>query len=683
MDTFVKFRDKLVDHFNDLTRDADYLYTVNVDKDKMWDLYLDSFPPGTNEIYRERREHDCSCCRHFIKQIGNVVVIKDCKVYTIWEFDTESTTYQPVVDALDKYIKSHAVTDVWFTKEKQIGCKENHENMKGIIHTWSHLYIPEIPRKFRFSDSLGNIQNTFRTRKQVFQRSLNEISVEATDTVLEIIKQNNLYRGDEWKYALEEFLKYQKDYVKIPEENRDLWAWEKSVSVGEVIGRIRNHSIGTLLVDISNGVDIEEAVRKYEAIVAPSNYKRPKAIFTKKMLEEAKKTITELGYLDSLGRRFATLDDITINDILFTNRDSARRITGALDIFDEMEKDISINPKKFERVDEITIEDFLSDVLPRTKELSVMMENKHSGNLVSLIAPQVKTANPMFKWNNNFSWAYNGNVTDSMKERVKAAGGKVDGDLRFSIQWNDIPGDYDRNDLDAHCEEPRGGDHIYYSHKRSIKTHGALDVDITHPEEEIPAVENITWESRKTMIDGEYLFYVNQYAYRGGNKGFRAEIEFDGQIFSFDYPTKVRDNVEVAIVTLKNGEFTIKPLLNADSKISSREIWGVHTNQFTPVSVVMFSPNYWEEVENKTGNKHYFFMLKGCTNENNPNGFFNEYLKPELTQHKRVFEALGSKAKVADCDDQLSGLGFSSTQRNELIAKIKGDNWEKVVKIKF
>ena len=65
------------------------------------------------------------------------------------------------------------------------------------------------------------------------------------------------------------------------------------------------------------------------------------------MLEDAKKTITELGYMDSLQRRFATLDDITVNNILFSNKDAAKRITGAMDLFDEMEQDVAIDPKRF------------------------------------------------------------------------------------------------------------------------------------------------------------------------------------------------------------------------------------------------------------------------------------------------------------------------------------------------
>lgn len=685
--TFTEMRNKLIEHFNEMVKDTTHLFEAAVDKDVLWNLYLDSFPEGTNPIYRERTEHDCSCCRQFIKAVGNAVTIKNGVITTIWDFRTNDDLYQPVLDALSAYVKSCMIDDVYLSEQEKIGCLENYEQLdNGDVVTWTHFYL-ELPSQFLVGRraSIGEAKGRLRDTRNVFKRSLDEISVDSIETILELISSNTLYKGEEWKSPLTEFLKYKKEYDQLEDGSlygntkKSLYAWEKSVIAGPVIGRIRNHSIGTLLVNLSEGMDLDTAVRKYEQIVAPSNYKRPKEIYTKKMLEDAKNTITELGYLESLGRRFATLDDITVNNILFSNRDSAKRI-GGIDIFEEMERSVANNPKKFSKVEEIPVDRFVTDVLPTATEVELYFENKHAQNMVSLIAPQNAGSKTMFKWNNNFSWAYSGNMTDSMKELVKAAGGKVDGDLRFSIQWNEDG--TDRCDLDAHCSEASGYE-IYFGSARAphfSPTRGQLDVDVIDPGTKV-AVENITWANRKTMKPGVYRFYVHQYSGNARN-GFRAEIEFDGQIFAFEYnrPMRRGERVDVAEVTLNSdGTFSIKAKL--PSNVSSKEVWNLHTNQFVPVSVVMYSPNYWDE-QDGIGHRHYFFMLKDCVNPEEPNGFYNEFLKNELTEHKRVFAALGSKMKVESVEDQLSGLGFSATKRDEVIVKVKGST-ERVMKIKF
>lgn len=686
--TFSEFRSRLSANFASALKDR-VLFETDIDRDALWELYLNSFPEGTNPIYRKRREFDCSCCRHFLKNIGGTVYIDDgLRIRSIFEFDAGNKTFQTVVDALAKFVTENGrITGKYLSAEAHVGTDHSHEMEAetGKVKTWDHFYL-ELPRKMVFRGqrgTMGTEKGQFNSTHDVFKRSLSEISLDAIDTVLDLIRSNTLYKGQEWLTNLEELRKHKKAFDALPENKRDNYCWALAETVGPVLGRIRNHSIGVLLTDVSEGMDLDKAVTRYEKIVAPANYKRPKAIFTKKMLEDAQKTVTELGYMDSLPRRFATLDDITVNNILFSNKDAGKRIQGG-NVFEQMAGEAVSNPKRFSRVEEIGVEKFISDVLPGASEVEAFVENRHAANMVSLIGPVNPGAPSMFKWSNPFSWAYAGNMTDSdIKENVKNAGGRVDGVLRFSLQWNDV--EPDDNDLDAHCREPHGGEHIFFWNRVSNRTGGNLDIDIIDPERDCPgkaAVENITWPNKTKMPIGDYLFWVHCYTCRGGKGGFRAEIEFDGHVYRFDYTKAMRhgEEVKVATVTLHaDGSFTIKEHL--DSQLSSREVWGIKSNQFVPVSTIMYSPNYWDE-QTGIGHRHYLFMLKGCVNPERPNGFYNEFLKNELLAHKRVFEALGGRMAVESVDDQLSGLGFSSTKRNDLVVKVKGAT-ERIMKIKF
>lgn len=666
--TFSQFVKALRAHVSQLTAQAPQLFEVQLDKDALWQVYLTSFPEGTNEVYRKRLEFDCSACRHFVKDLGAMVTIENGELKTIWGFSTGDSKYQQVVDALDAFVKHHPLAGIFVSKESKFGIQKDHETTPEGVRTWEHMNA-EIPSRlaYRGAGTLDGVKAKARAIQHVFLRSLEEISDEGLGIVLELIGQKSLYKGEEWAATLQKFKQYKEQFKLVPDEKRLAFSWTASVEAGPVVGKIKNHSIGTLLVDLSEGRELEEAIRRYEAVVAPANYKRPQAIFTQKMLKDAQKELEAQGLLPALGRRFARVDDIRANNVLYVNRDAAIKDAG---IFAEMSRGAPVNPKQFTKIEEIGIEQFISGVLPTATKVEALFEHRLASNLVSLIAPTDPEAPTLFKWGNGFSWAYSGNVADSMKERVKAAGGNVEGVLRFSIQWNEDG--RSRVDLDAHARGPRNM-HISFQNKRpgGAAGSGFLDVDMINPPG--VGVENISWPLGSTLTPGVYKFQVHNFSGHRQHDGFDAEIEFGGSIYHFSHREAFVGTVDVAEVTVSQDQsMEVRSLLKETTrKVGSQQVWGLGTNLFHPVIFCAHSPNFWD-AQDGIGHKHYMFMLKGCINDESPNGFFNEYLREEFMKHKRVFEALGKKLAPVPADDQLSGLGFSSTKNNHLIVRVEG-----------
>jgi len=699
MSDFQLLKSKVQERFLELTKEATHLFEVEVDKDVMWnDIYLGSFPEGTNEIFREKGEYDCSCCKQFIRAIGNVVVIIDNKLHTMWDFEIDSTKYQPVVNALRDFILSKAVTNIYFSESKKVGTDKNYEEMEdGHIHTWEHFFL-EIPKRFVNTSELsrGTVQNDFRTAKTAFKRSLDEITDEAVTDVLELIQAGELHRGEEFEEKqMKIFLDYKKKYAEVPEEDKDNYAWITSIEVGGAMARLRNSALGTLLVNLcgtetKEAINLPTAVAKYDSMVAGPNFKRSKTIYTPRQLAAFKEDLVKGGYMESLQREYGSIDDITYADILYANKDTVSRMESS--VFEEAFEDLSnevkplVNPDSFEDVETINYKEFVENILPNSTSVEALFENKHMGNMVSLTAPVNKDAKSLFNWSNGMGYAYTGNMADSsMKQRVKAAGGKVDGDLRFSIQWNE-KGRENFNDFDAHCNEVASNFRIYYRNKGKLSPNGGmLDVDIIEPENDEVAVENIIYGNRKDMRDGDYTFMIHCFTHRGGKNGLEAELEFDGKIHKFDIDIDIPNKkaLVVVVVNLKDGVFTIKDSIESSSRIKSTEMWKIKTSQFIPVTAIMYSPNCWEE-ENKVGLRHLFFMLKDCVNTESPNGFYSEFLHKDLSRtHRKAAEALGAKLAIKDNPDQLSGVGFPVTKRADIIVKLTKQGKDKVYRVTF
>lgn len=639
-----------------LTTDA--VLTVDIDKDKLYETYLSSFPEGTNPIFRERTVHDCNCCKTYIRAVGNVVAFIDGELKTIWDVQLNNE-YQVVVDTLAELVKQHAIDGVFLHYTNKVGVDKTPDMHSDII--WDHFYS-ELPSKYvKPLDAIPSVIGKAKNNYEVLKRSLEEISDEAIETVLDLIKSSSIYRGEEHLNRVENLRKFKQEFNST--NNKEEYLWVTSIKLGGA-SSFRNSSIGTLLVDLSNGVDLETAVKSFESKVAPENYKRSSALITQAMIDRAQETIVSEGLENSLERRHAVVEDITINDVLFADR-SAKSSMGVLDDL----KPTKTNNVDYGKATDISIKDFIDNVVPNTESMEILVSNEHQNNFMSLIAPVYKDSKPITKWDNNFTWSYNGEITDStMRDNVKKYGGKVDGALRFSIQWNTPDRPY-MGDLDAHCITPID-EHIYYSNKKARTTGGTLDVDIIRPKG--VAVENIVFSNLIRMPDGDYKFFVRNFSTETNQNGFTAEIEFNGNVLTFDHNAVVRgsSNVSVAVINKKGSVFTLK-----EGKPTSEiavETYGINSKEFHKVKLLMNSPNYWECVDNPQGNKHWFFILENCINKNPVRGFYNEFLNNALHNHRKVFEVLSSKMKVPACDKQLSGLGFSSTQSKTVVIRVKG-----------
>lgn len=667
--TFQPFASAVYTRFTEMSKRE--LYVVDVSGDEVYEKYLASFPEGSNPIYKTRTEHDCSCCKNFIRNIGNVVAIVDGKLESIWGGEGAEYPYNTVAAALDELVTSKQIVGVFRVSEPQYGAETSRQLLEdGSVKTWNHFHA-KINRRHLCAGP-GEARGAFKATAQVFQRGLEELTADAIQTVIELIEANALYRGQEHLAAVREFQKMHKIYQNTPADGRNIRVWD---NVGSPAARFRNTVIGTLVQDLSNGVDLEAAVRSFEAKVAPENYKRPTAIITPRMVEDAMKTIRELDLEPALERRFARISDVTINNVLWANNTAKAHMKGGVAGL-LMDAATSLAPKT-SQVEDIGIDEFMSKVLPSVTSMDILVKNAHMGNFMSLTAPVHADVPRLFKWSNDFSWSYNGNVADSIKERVKKAGGKIEGDLCCRLAW-----DY-KDDLDFYMREPSGHT-IYFSNRRRLSPcGGVLDVDANGADglRDDP-VENIVYADKEKMWEGTYTLEVNNYSRRSEGVGFEVEIEFGGQVHHITYNKVLRTNDTVRVAKLKYTKTGgIEIIESLPSTATSKSVWGVDTEKFVRVQTLMHSPNHWDD--NAVGNKHWFFILEGCKNDTPTRGIYNEFLNSALDKHRKVFEILGDRTKCQPTDDQLSGLGFSSTRNDTVTVQVKGAKLQKTFNISF
>lgn len=628
------------------------VFVADITGDELWDHYLASFPEGTNPIYVNRTEHDCSCCRNFVKNLGGVIAFNDKgETLTVWDNvkpDGNDSMYVTVAQAMAEFVKAASIKSKFYVSEPVYGSRTS----GGFNHFYAR--VPSIFKPTSGADVGKSLENV-----AILKRSLEEITDDSVDVVLDLISQKSLYKGAEFKKSVEALKKVKRIYNALSVgKEREIFLFMNAT----VETRFRNTVIGTLLVDLSEGKELDHAVNAFESKVAPLNYKRPTALVTPKMIESAKRKVEELGIEDSLYRRHATRADISVNDVLFCDNNVREVMIGGA--FDNLKATKKPTAKKFDKVESVSIDYFIENILPKANTVELLVEHKLMNRFVSLVAPQHSTATSLFKWDNGFSWSYDGEVTDSIKHRVKKAGGKIDSDIRVSMSW------HNSDDMDLSIKHK--SQVVYYSRPHGFGCHLDVDTNGIGASNYIDPVENVTWANAEDMPLGEFEIVAHQFSKRGtSNPGYEIEVEILGQLYSYETPRSLPSRAKTSIGTIvkdSKGITVVSDLLKKGS--SSQEKWNIDTESWVNVDMVMKSPNYWGD--NSVGNEHVFFMLKDCKNPDSVRGFYNEFLRSDINEHRKVLELLASNMKAEYDDNQLSGIGISTTSKEEITVRVSG-----------
>ena len=695
----------------------------------LWNTYLSAFPTKYRNVFRdpESTEHNCNNCHNFIRRYGNIVAIDESgNLMTLFDIaaETNDEEYKASMVALRDTIRVSKIKDVFFETfaelnatnyeackkgqaQYKLGIAENHKKYNQeeadkfgkvdteTIYTFNHFSL-NIPGEFvdQSGKSIESIMAGYRDKYQVFKRGMEEIPVDTLMLVRDLISQGSLLNGDSYVHDLSPLIDLMNSYANTSWD-KDLWCWNTSFSLPERVAKFRNTLLGTLCVELSQGEELNKACLNWNKRADPINYMKATAPITQKQIKEAQKFVEENGYADSFDRRLATIDDIKASEILHLNSGDGKVKTAS--VFDNVKATATRHKRaEFDKVEEVAIEKFMKDILPTATGLEVYVENRLQGNFCTLTKSVNDDSKNIFKYTNNYSKTFNGNLAgkSELREAVVNRGGSVTGVFRFSHSWNKL--EPNQSLMDLHVFMPGNshskikvhdsygsGRRVGWNFRTDSSSKGHQDVDYTEqaPTGYIP-VENITFPDLSLMPEGKYICKIHNWSFRKtGGRG-EAEIEFEGEVYQYEYPaTSNKEWITVAEVTLKDGRFSIEHKLPlSQESIKDREIWGINTNSFHKVNLVCLSPNYWGD--NAIGNKHYMFMLEGCKVDIPVRGFHNEDLSADLLEHRKVMEVLGTTAMIEPTDKQLSGLGFNATVRDEVVVKVKGSH-QRVLKVKF
>lgn len=646
-DGYHKFEASLQQHFNKAIASGRKLYTTDVTG--LYEMYLENLPDRKEGT---RQHYTCHGCKYFFERFGGLVTLDEQGTMRSAIFDEGIVPdfFADAVIAMRHAVLTSNVNGVFVPDVRVLGTP--------ITGEWTHVHI-RLPQEMVNRSVLRTAHQVSAQKREdynVLTRVSSQHTLETVDQAIALLKSETVNRGDRYVPHAEWFKQV---LIRLGEiggaksKRNYLWVAANEAPNGFIPSNSSN--LGQLLSDIVE-YGLTEAGTKLADRLNPATFMRAQSAPTANAKREAEKIFTKLkeaGLVteESLQRRYAKIEEVP--ELMWEPKVvTPVKMTEVKGVFDNVptkeKKTVSVGPILPSTV--MTWEKFQRTILPDAQKLEALIDKPE--RFMALVTSAVEGSPNMLQWDNDFSWYYHGGVDAEMKKRVEEAGGRYENNaLRVSLSWENY------TDLDIHAVTP-GKQHIYYGSRHST-CGGALDVDANGGRATtMTPVENIRWQ--RNAPNGRYRFFVNNFQERAdGKTPFKVELESRGKVWTHHGVSGGTGwQMDVFEFDYVDGEIT--HLRHA--AIISDESWTAAKNTFVEVTGITTSPNLWGKEPVPHAGNHTFFLLDGLkdTSEGLGRGFFNEHLKSEFREIRRVLEAYAATATIEGAEEATAcGLGFS------------------------
>ncbi len=274
--------------------------------DELFELYLNSF-----EDEAVRQDHNCRCCKHFLRSWGSLVQVgKDGVSHSLLFQDSEDIPelYRGFVQKAAALLAGRKLQGPLTASPREKVLTIGVDKSGGFEHF--HFAIKHLPLR----DSLRN-QNQgdaeLREDVRLFTLAQGAWKAETLTRATQLFTYDQRLARSSFRPVVEGFVEIREYAASIKDHRaRHNYLTSQIVGARKGLARINQSVVGVLLEELENFKDENFAIQRFLANTGGENYMRPTEAPTAGALARAEKIFAELDLAPALKRRSMRRDEV-------------------------------------------------------------------------------------------------------------------------------------------------------------------------------------------------------------------------------------------------------------------------------------------------------------------------------------------------------------------------------------